>query len=136
MSEMSMSERAMSESPAAAPPLVEIRDLNGHYGESHVLHGVELTVARGEVVTIVGRNGAGKTTTLRAIMGILKKRSGQLRIAGVETIALPPERIARLGIGYVPEERGIFASLSVTENLLLPPILKPGGTPCRPGWCR
>jgi branched-chain amino acid transport system ATP-binding protein len=107
--------------------MLEIRDLEGYYGESQVLHGVDLSVGRGEVVTLVGRNGAGKTTTLRAIMGILALRSGSVRVMGVETIRLAPERIARLGVGYVPEERGIFASLSVTENLLLPPKLAEGG---------
>jgi branched-chain amino acid transport system ATP-binding protein len=107
--------------------VLDIHDLEGYYGESQVLHGVDLSVDRGEVVTLVGRNSAGKTTTLRAIMGILSRRNGSLRVMGAETIRLPPERIARLGIGYVPEERGIFASLNVTENLLLPPKLKPGG---------
>jgi branched-chain amino acid transport system ATP-binding protein len=107
--------------------MLEIRDLEGYYGESQVLHGVDLSIRRGEVVTLVGRNGAGKTTTLRAIMGILALRSGSVRVMGVETIRLAPERIARLGVGYVPEERGIFASLSVTENLLLPPKLAEGG---------
>lgn len=107
--------------------VLEIRDLEGHYGESQVLHGVDLSVGRGEVVTLVGRNGAGKTTTLRAIMGILAQRRGSVRVMGAETIRFAPERIARLGVGYVPEERGIFASLNVTENLLLPPRLKDGG---------
>jgi branched-chain amino acid transport system ATP-binding protein len=107
--------------------ILEIAALQGYYGESHVLHGVELAVRAGEVVTIVGRNGAGKTTTLRAIMGILAKRQGSIRVMGVETITLPPERVARLGVGYVPEERGIFASLTVAENLFLPPTLAPGG---------
>ena len=107
--------------------VLDIHELEGYYGESQVLHGVDLSVDRGEVVTLLGRNGAGKTTTLRAIMGILSRRNGSLRVMGAETIRLPPERIARLGIGYVPEERGIFASLNVTENLLLPPRLKPGG---------
>jgi branched-chain amino acid transport system ATP-binding protein len=107
--------------------VLELRDLEGFYGESQVLHGLDLTIERGEIVTLVGRNGAGKTTTLRAIMGILRKRSGSVRVKGVETVAFPPERIARLGVGYVPEERGIFASLNVLENLLLPPRLKPGG---------
>jgi len=107
--------------------VLEIRSLEGFYGESHVLHGVDLSVGRGEVVTLVGRNGAGKTTTLRAIMGILAARRGSVRVFDAETIRLPPERIARLGVGYVPEERGIFASLDVTENLLLPPKLKEGG---------
>jgi branched-chain amino acid transport system ATP-binding protein len=107
--------------------VLDIAKLNGHYGESHVLHGVDLKVGEGEVVTIIGRNGVGKTTTLRAIMGILTKRAGSVKVMGVETIGFPPERVARLGVGYVPEERGIFASLNVTENLLLPPVLAPGG---------
>ena len=107
--------------------VLDIKGLNGHYGESHVLHGVDLSVAPGECVTIVGRNGAGKTTTLRAIMGILQKRSGSIKVMGTETIKMPPEKVARLGVGYVPEERGIFASLNVTENLMLPPKLREGG---------
>jgi branched-chain amino acid transport system ATP-binding protein len=107
--------------------VLEIAGLHGYYGESHVLHGVDLQIGQGEVVTLTGRNGAGKTTTLRAIMGILPKRSGSIRVMGAETIKLPPERVARLGVGYVPEERGIFASLTVTENLMLPPTLAPGG---------
>jgi len=106
---------------------VSIEDLEGFYGDSQVLHGINMTVAEGETVAMLGRNGAGKTTTLRAIMGILEKRRGSIRIFGHETVGLPPERIARLGIGYVPEERGIFASLNVYENLLLPPALKQGG---------
>jgi branched-chain amino acid transport system ATP-binding protein len=108
--------------------VLEIAGLNGWYGESHVLHGIDLKVAPGEVVTLIGRNGVGKTTTLRAIMGILAKREGTVKVFGAETISLPPERVARLGVGYVPEERGIFASLTVTENLMLPPVLAPGGT--------
>ncbi|HEX4111007.1 MAG TPA: ABC transporter ATP-binding protein [Stellaceae bacterium] len=111
-----------------ADAVLEIVGLQGWYGESHVLHGIDFTVSPGEVVTLVGRNGAGKTTTLRAIMGILAKRAGSVKTMGVETIKLPPERVARLGVGYVPEERGIFASLTVTENLMLPPMLAPGGT--------
>jgi branched-chain amino acid transport system ATP-binding protein len=107
--------------------VLEIAGLRGWYGESHVLHGIDLRVEPGEVVTLIGRNGVGKTTTLRAIMGILAKRTGSVKVMGVETIRLPPERVARLGVGYVPEERGIFASLTVTENLMLPPILAPGG---------
>jgi len=107
--------------------VLELRGVEGAYGESRVLHGVDLAVCRGEIVTLVGRNGAGKTTTLRAVMGILRRRSGSVRLMSVETVGLPPERIARLGVGYVPEERGIFASLNVIENLLLPPRLKPGG---------
>lgn len=108
-------------------PALEIRDVHGFYGDSHVLHGLSLEVKRGEVVSIVGRNGAGKTTTMRAIMGLLEKRSGSIRVKGQETIASPPEKIARLGLGYVPEERGIYASLDVTDNLLLPPRLNDGG---------
>jgi branched-chain amino acid transport system ATP-binding protein len=108
-------------------PVLEIAGLGGWYGESHVLHGVDLNVGWGEVVTLIGRNGVGKTTTLRAIMGILWRREGSVKVMGTETIRLPPERVARLGVGYVPEERGIFASLTVTENLMLPPTLAPDG---------
>jgi branched-chain amino acid transport system ATP-binding protein len=107
--------------------VLQLSAVEGFYGESQVLHGVDLAVARGEIVTLVGRNGAGKTTTLRAIMGILRRRRGSVRVFGHETMGRPPERIARLGVGYVPEERGIFASLNVIENLMLPPRLKPGG---------
>lgn len=108
-------------------PLLALRDVHAFYGESHVLHGVHLHVNEGEVVTLLGRNGAGKTTTLRAIMGILERRRGSVRLAGRELIREPPERIARLGIAYCPEERGVFSSLDVEENLLLPPVIKPGG---------
>ncbi len=108
-------------------PVLAIADLQGFYGESHVLHGVSLDVAQGEVVTIIGRNGAGKSTTMRAIMGLLERREGSIRIRGREAIAMAPEKIARLGLGYVPEERGIYGSLDVTDNLLLPPKLGPGG---------
>ncbi len=111
----------------ASAPFLAVRDLEGWYGESHVLHGVEFDVRSGEVVTLLGRNGAGKTTTLRAIIGILAKRSGSVVIEGRETIGMPSRLIAKLGLGYVPEERGIFASLTVAENLTLPPRLKPGG---------
>ena len=110
-----------------ALPAVSVRELHGHYDQSHVLHGMSFDVPHGEVVTLLGRNGAGKTTTLRAIIGLLLKRSGSVRIEGTETIGWMPERIAPLGIAYCPEERGIFASLSVRENLELPPVLKPGG---------
>jgi branched-chain amino acid transport system ATP-binding protein len=106
---------------------LEVRDLHGWYGESHVLHGVDFTVPGGALVTLLGRNGAGKTTILRAIMGLLEKRSGSIRFAGRDTIRLQPRDIARLGIAYCPEERGIFASLSVEENLMLPPVIGPGG---------
>lgn len=107
--------------------MLEIRDLKAWYGESHVLHGVNLTVNQGELVTLLGRNGAGKTTTLRAIMGNLGRVEGQIHFEGQEITQLERHRIPRLGIGYVPEERAIFPSLSVDENLLLPPVLKPGG---------
>ncbi|CAN7651976.1 ABC transporter ATP-binding protein [Massilia sp. LjRoot122] len=103
---------------------LEIKDLHAWYGESHILHGIGLDVAPGEVVTLLGRNGAGRTTLLRAIMGLTGRRSGSIRVNGVEAIGLPTHRIAHLGIGYCPEERGIFASLSAEENLLLPPQLK------------
>ncbi|MBE7202949.1 MAG: ABC transporter ATP-binding protein [Parafilimonas terrae] len=123
-----MPEAARAMDPAAsAAPLLALRGLQGWYGESHVLHGVDLDVRAGEVVTLLGRNGAGKTTTLRAIIGILGKRAGSITYEGVETIGMPSRSIARLGIGYVPEERGIFASLTVQENLMLPPRVKPGG---------
>jgi branched-chain amino acid transport system ATP-binding protein len=103
-----------------------IQGLHAHYGESHVLHGVDLAVAEGELVTLLGRNGAGRTSTLRAILGLTGSRTGSVRIGGVETIDWPTYRVARLGLGYCPEERGIFSSLSTEENLLLPPVLGAG----------
>jgi branched-chain amino acid transport system ATP-binding protein len=109
-------------------PLLEIRDLHAWYGESHILHGIDLDVAPGEVVTLLGRNGAGRTTLLRAIMGLTGRRSGSIRVNGVESVGLPTHRIAHLGIGYCPEERGIFSSLSAEENLMLPPQVKGAGT--------
>ena len=123
-----MSEAIAPARPAAAgAALLEIRDLQAWYGESHVLHGVDVDVLPGEVVTLLGRNGAGKTSTLRAIMGLVGRRTGSIRYAGTETIGQRSDLIARAGIGYCPEERGIFASLNVTENLLLPPVVLPGG---------
>jgi branched-chain amino acid transport system ATP-binding protein len=104
-----------------ARELLTIAGLNAWYGESHILHGVEFNVQEGEVVTILGRNGAGRTTTLRAIMGLIAARTGSVLIDGVETVRLAPHRIARIGIGYCPEERGIFSALTAEENLLLPP---------------
>ena len=104
--------------------VLKLDNLQAWYGESHILHGVELTVEQGEVVTLLGRNGAGRTTTLRAIMGLVGARSGSVLVNGVETSRLAPHRIARIGVGYCPEERGIFASLSAEENMLLPPKLK------------
>jgi branched-chain amino acid transport system ATP-binding protein len=106
---------------------LRLSDVHAFYGESHILHGVDLTVNRGEVVTLLGRNGAGRTTTLKAILGLVGKRTGSIMINGRETIALAPHRIAQLGIGYCPEERGIFASLTCEENLLLPPPVASGG---------
>ena len=110
---------------SAAP--LRVMDLHAYYGESHVLHGVSCHVHQGEVVTLLGRNGAGRTTTLRALLGLVSRRAGSVMINGEETIALPSHRIAHLGVGYCPEERGIYASLSAEENLLLPPALAPGG---------
>ena len=107
--------------------LLGVEDLHAWYGESHILHGMSFTVSESEVVTLLGRNGVGKTTTLRAIMGIVPQRRGSVVFRGNELVGLPSNRIARLGIAYCPEERGIFASLDVEENLLLPPILLPGG---------
>src|SRR3954469_4670763 len=108
-------------------PLLAVRDLHAWYGESHILHGVDFEVRPGETVTLLGRNGAGKTTTLKSIMGSVGRRRGSIRFDGVETIGLPSNRIARLGLAFCPEERGIFASLNVEENLLLPPAVRPGG---------
>jgi len=108
-------------------PMLEVRDLEAWYGESHVLHGVGIEIRQGEVVTLLGRNGAGKTSTLRAIMGLTGRRAGSIRFDGRELISARPDVIARAGIAYCPEERGIFASLDVTENLMLPPVIAPGG---------
>ena len=108
-------------------PFLEVKDLHGWYGESHVLHGVNFHVNEGEVVTLLGRNGAGRTSTMRAIMGLIGSRKGSIKVHGTETVAMTTHRIARLGIGYCPEERGIFSSLTAQENLLLPPTLAPGG---------
>ena len=108
-------------------PFLEIKDLQGWYGESHVLHGVNFHVNEGEVVTLLGRNGAGRTSTMRSIMGLIGRRTGSIKVRGVETIGMATHRIARLGIGYCPEERGIFSSLSAEENLMLPPTLAEGG---------
>ncbi len=106
---------------------LRIENLQAWYGESHILHGVNLTVDEGEVVTLLGRNGAGRTTTLRAIVGLTGSRKGSIKIKGVETIRMAPHKVAHQGIGYCPEERGIFASLTAEENLMLPPTLAPGG---------
>ena len=112
---------------SAAPSMLTVRDLNTWYGESHILHGMNFEVGRGELVTLLGRNGAGRTTALRAIVGLTDRRTGSITINGTEVISMAPHRIARLGIGYCPEERGIFSSLSAEENLLLPPRVGPSG---------
>lgn len=109
------------------PPLLKVQGLEAWYGESHVLHGMDFEIHAGEVVTLLGRNGVGKTSTMRSIMGIVAKRAGSITYDGTETIKLPSNRIARLGIAYCPEERGIFSSLNVRENLTLPPVVLPGG---------
>ncbi|WP_201832867.1 ABC transporter ATP-binding protein [Microvirga zambiensis] len=111
----------------SSAPLLEVRGLNAWYGESHVLHGVDLDIHEGETITLLGRNGAGKTTTLRAIMGILRRREGVIRLRGQDILGLPLHKVAQSGLGYVPEERGIFASLNVSENLMLPPTVSEGG---------
>ncbi len=107
--------------------MLAVQGLNAWYGESHILHGVDFEIHQGEVVTLLGRNGAGKTTTLKSIMGMVDRRRGSIRFAGAEIIGLPSNRIARAGIAFCPEERGIFASLNVRENLLLPPQVREGG---------
>ncbi|WAE53066.1 ABC transporter ATP-binding protein [Stutzerimonas frequens] len=108
-------------------PLLSVRDLNAWYGESHALHGIDLDVQQGETVTLLGRNGVGKTTALRAIVGIIRQRSGSIRFDGKDMLRVPLHRTARHGIGYVPEERGIFSTLTVEENLTLPPVIAKGG---------
>ena len=108
-------------------PAIEFSDVNAWYGESHILHGVNLHVQPGEVVSLLGRNGAGRTTSLRALMGLVGRRSGAIRINGADTVRMPPHHIARLGVGYCPEERGIMTSLSCEENLMLPPKVAEGG---------
>ena len=117
----------MSSAIGTSDELLRVTDLHAFYGESHVLHGVDLTVGKGEVVTLLGRNGSGRTTTLKAILGLVPRRTGSVVMNGREAIRMPPHRIVRLGIGYCPEERGIFASLSAEENLTLLPKLGSGG---------
>jgi branched-chain amino acid transport system ATP-binding protein len=112
---------------AMAETLLKVEGLQAWYGESHILHGIGLEIGRGELVTLLGRNGAGKTTTLKSVMGIVERRTGSVTFAGQETIRRPSNMIARLGLGYCPEERGIFSSLNVEENMLLPPQVKQGG---------
>lgn len=110
-----------------AKPLLEVSNLNAWYGESHILHGVNMTVGEGETITILGRNGVGKTTTLRTIMGIIRERKGDIRFAGKDMLGVPLHRTAHAGLGFVPEERGIFSTLTVDENLMLPPVVADGG---------
>lgn len=114
-------------SDAASSPVLTVKNLESWYGESHILHGINFDVRQGEVVTLLGRNGAGKTSTLKSVMGIMGKRTGSVVFEGKEIIGLPSDKIARLGVAFCPEERGIFASLDVKENLLLPPIIRAGG---------
>jgi branched-chain amino acid transport system ATP-binding protein len=118
---------ALPPTRAASPPLLKVRDLQAWYGESHILHGVEFDIAQGEVVTLLGRNGAGKTTTLKSVMGVVPRREGSVVFEQQEIVGMPSNRIARLGIAWCPEERGIFSSLNVEENLLLPPKVRDGG---------
>ena len=113
--------------PATAAPVLLVKDLQAWYGESHILHGINFDVKAGEVVTLLGRNGAGKTTTLKSVMGIIGKRAGSVRFHDQEIIRASSDKIARLGIAFCPEERGIFASLDVRENLMLPPVVRSGG---------
>jgi branched-chain amino acid transport system ATP-binding protein len=113
--------------PAAASPVLSVQNLQAWYGESHILHGIDFNVNAGEVVTLLGRNGAGKTTTLKSVMGIISKRTGSVRFNDKETIRASSDKIARMGIAICPEERGIFASLDVRENLMLPPVVSKGG---------
>ncbi|PDT73343.1 ABC transporter ATP-binding protein [Bradyrhizobium sp. C9] len=126
-----MAEAKLAERPVAAAgaEVLTVGDLQAWYGESHILHGVNFNVRAGEVVTLLGRNGAGKTTTLKSIMGVIGKRSGSIRFDNKEIIRATSDKIARLGIAFCPEERGIFSSLDVRENLLLPPVVRPGGLP-------
>jgi branched-chain amino acid transport system ATP-binding protein len=130
-----MPETAVADTPATPAPtkaatggeVLSVNNLQAWYGESHVLHGINFNVNAGEVVTLLGRNGAGKTTTLKSIMGIIGKRSGSIRFGGNEIIRTTSDRIARMGVAFCPEERGIFSSLDVRENLMLPPTVRPGG---------
>ncbi|SFJ49495.1 ABC transporter ATP-binding protein [Bradyrhizobium sp. Gha] len=127
-----MPETAMAEAPARAAiggNILQVRNLEAWYGESHILHGINFDVNAGEVVTLLGRNGAGKTTTLKSIMGIIGKRAGSIKFNDQEIMRATSDKIARMGIAFCPEERGIFSSLDVRENLLLPPVVRPGGLP-------
>jgi branched-chain amino acid transport system ATP-binding protein len=132
MADLKTAEAAASKpAPAsgAGAPVLSVKNLQAWYGESHILHGIDFNVNAGEVVTLLGRNGAGKTTTLKSVMGIIGKRTGSIRFDNKEIIKASSDKIARLGVAICPEERGIFASLDVRENLLLPPVVRPGGLP-------
>src|SRR6201988_2816922 len=118
---------ATNSTSASGSPVLSVQNLEAWYGESHILHGIDFNVNAGEVVTLLGRNGAGKTTTLKSVMGIIGKRTGAIRFDGQDIIRASSDRIARMGIAFCPEERGIFASLDVRENLLLPPLVRSGG---------
>jgi len=122
-----MAEAAAANAASSAAQVLGVQKLEAWYGESHILHGINFNVNAGEVVTLLGRNGAGKTTTLKSIMGIIGKRTGSIRFGGIEIIRATSDRIARMGVAFCPEERGIFASLDVRENLLLPPVVRQGG---------
>ena len=126
MADLKMADTAATKSGAATPALT-VQNLEAWYGESHILHGVNFNVNAGEVVTLLGRNGAGKTTTLKSVMGIIGKRTGSIRFGDQNIIRISSDKIARMGVAFCPEERGIFASLDVRENLLLPPVVRPGG---------
>ena len=128
MPDLQMTDAAAKRSPSSGGgEILSVSNLEAWYGESHILHGINFSVNAGEVVTLLGRNGAGKTTTLKSIMGVIGKRAGSVRFNGQELIRSTSDRIARLGIAFCPEERGIFSSLDVRENLLLPPVVRPGG---------
>ena len=126
MADLKMADAAATKSGAAAP-VRTVQNLEAWYGESHILHGINFNVNAGEVVTLLGRNGAGKTTTLKSVMGIIGKRTGSIRFGDQDIIRATSDKIARMGVAFCPEERGIFASLDVRENLLLPPVVRPGG---------
>jgi branched-chain amino acid transport system ATP-binding protein len=127
MTELKMADTATRPAAAGAAPVLAVQDLQAWYGESHILHGINFNVNAGEVVTLLGRNGAGKTSTLKSVMGIIGKRTGSIRFGDQEIIRTSSDKIARMGVAFCPEERGIFASLDVRENLLLPPIVRSGG---------
>ena len=127
MPDLRMADAATKSAPASGKPVLSVADLKAWYGESHILHGINFNVNAGEVVTLLGRNGAGKTTTLKSVIGIIGKRTGSIRFNDQEIIRASSDRIARMGVAFCPEERGIFASLDVRENLLLPPVVRSGG---------